>query len=691
MASLIFCASVHAVVCAMLLHGNKILMGTLFGIQSLGCVVLTAFPVVHCLMHAHRPRRRWTDPEIYLTGRCFSQRHIIRTDASGEEFVQQAPETSTTSYDPTGCWMWLLVLLVGVGDVLWALCGVRSCWFVVTLSPIPAGARAPMAALAVGVIVSTVLLGMGHTVATVTSLGPQVLVEVGCVPLPCLLLLAQLASRGAAPPSPGSPRCSPSPSASGSAPPSPKGRRLEEVNTHVDDVGTSPARSCDCDIPSSKRTSDFRMLRKTRVRQSAHKPLRYSVASQIASGGFSDVFLGLSHDTGDLICLKQLKVGFAESDMASMEAEVSLLKQLAHPNIVQYFGTDRRGERFTILLEYVPGGSIETVLSEFGALEEEVVRLYMRQAVCGLEYLHLQGFVHGDIKGANILVSDKGEVRLSDFGCSYSSRASQGDCLAMGTVLWMAPEKCRQERSNSACDVWSLGCTILQMATNQEPWSERRFEHIISGFYHIATCQEPPQVPSTICGPMRHVVLQCLQLEPLRRPSCTDLLATVWLATNVDGMDGLASLPTPETSPRWSRLQLKEQPKHQKVSSFRSDSSGSLQKQFSDVPGQVPSTSSLLPVTTAPILETSSAFFSSASMSSNEPGESRALPCVVPESESVSVDDLRGSLTGAMYGDVQHTFRGDCGLRDGISSSRSGKLPGPPSVAKSNPCWHPRP
>jgi serine/threonine protein kinase len=85
--------------------------------------------------------------------------------------------------------------------------------------------------------------------------------------------------------------------------------------------------------------------------------LKYTRSSQVASGGFSDVFLGLVHSTGSLVCLKQPALGYSESDIKAMEAEVETLRSLDHPNVVKYLGTDRK-EGFCIILEYLPGGSI---------------------------------------------------------------------------------------------------------------------------------------------------------------------------------------------------------------------------------------------------------------------------------------------------------------------------------------------
>ena len=128
---------------------------------------------------------------------------------------------------------------------------------------------------------------------------------------------------------------------------------------------------------------------------------------------------------------------------SSVQAEVATLRTLDHPNIVKYLGTDRSGT-FTILLEYVPGGSIASLLGHFGPMPEPVLCRYLWQVLCGLQYLHDRDVIHRDIKGANILVSDKGQVKLTDFGSSISALGS-GDVhrLLLGTVLWMAPEVVR--------------------------------------------------------------------------------------------------------------------------------------------------------------------------------------------------------------------------------------------------------
>src|SRR5688572_15017008 len=105
-----------------------------------------------------------------------------------------------------------------------------------------------------------------------------------------------------------------------------------------------------------------------------------------------------------------------------------------------------------------------------------MIRTYARQILEGLEYLHENGVIHKDIKGANILVSAEGTVKLGDFGCSRSIEktltAPMGDNAEnplMGSLPWMAPEVASQSMTGRRSDIWSFGCTILEMATGKLP------------------------------------------------------------------------------------------------------------------------------------------------------------------------------------------------------------------------------
>jgi serine/threonine protein kinase len=139
----------------------------------------------------------------------------------------------------------------------------------------------------------------------------------------------------------------------------------------------------------------------------------------LGQGAFGVVYLGLNIDSGELMAVKQMATDdVSKRELNSLENEIHLLRNLRHPNIVRYIGTELNSERLSIFLEYVPGGSLKALIDKFGHLEESVARSYTRQLLIGLEYLHRHGIAHRDIKGANCLVGNDGVIKLADFGNS---------------------------------------------------------------------------------------------------------------------------------------------------------------------------------------------------------------------------------------------------------------------------------
>jgi hypothetical protein len=147
--------------------------------------------------------------------------------------------------------------------------------------------------------------------------------------------------------------------------------------------------------------------------------IRWKKGEMLGQGAFGVVYLGLNIDTGELMAVKQMATEeVSKKELASLENEINLLRNLRHPNIVRYIGTELTSASLSIFLEYVPGGSLKALIDKFGELEESVAKSYTRQLLLGLEYLHRNGIAHRDIKGANCLVGNDGVIKLADFGSS---------------------------------------------------------------------------------------------------------------------------------------------------------------------------------------------------------------------------------------------------------------------------------
>ncbi|KAM7273716.1 hypothetical protein ACFE04_028380 [Oxalis oulophora] len=269
--------------------------------------------------------------------------------------------------------------------------------------------------------------------------------------------------------------------------------------------------------------------------------IRWRKGELIGSGAFGRVYMGMNLDSGELLAVKQVLI--AENNTSStekqqahireLEEEVKLLKNLSHPNIVRYLGTVREQENLNIFLEFVPGGSISSLLGKFGPFPEPVIRTYTKQLLLGLDYLHTNGIMHRDIKGANILVDNKGQIKLADFGASKQvvELATMSGAKSMkGTPYWMAPEVIRQTGHSFSADIWSVGCTVIEMATGKPPWSEQYKE--VAALFYIGSTKCQPDIPEHLSAEMKSFLLQCLQREPNTRPTASELLQCPFVTGN---------------------------------------------------------------------------------------------------------------------------------------------------------------
>ena len=187
------------------------------------------------------------------------------------------------------------------------------------------------------------------------------------------------------------------------------------------------------------------------------------------------------------------------------------------------------------------------MLAQFGVFGEPLIRLYTRQIVEGVSYLHAMGIIHRDIKGANVLVTDAGVAKLADFGCSKQLQGLRTNTLEeslnaiKGSVPWMAPEVIKQAGHGRSADVWSVGATAIEMASAKHPWPQ--FSNNLAALFQIATMSEPPTVPSSL-SPCGHAFLaRCMVLNPKERASAAELLRHEFCAPNEGEPDLAPDIP----------------------------------------------------------------------------------------------------------------------------------------------------
>ncbi|KAL7344269.1 kinase-like domain-containing protein, partial [Rhodotorula toruloides] len=210
----------------------------------------------------------------------------------------------------------------------------------------------------------------------------------------------------------------------------------------------------------------------------------------IGRGTYGHVYIALSVTTGETIAVKQVEMPRTYSDkedqrtkgmISSLKAEIELLKDLDHPNIVLYLGMEQTPEFLSIFLEYVPGGSIGRIIRTHGKFEEDVIKFFTLQILDGLEYLHGLGILHRDMKADNILIDQDGMCKISDFGTSKKSGdiyQNNENMSMQGSIFWMAPEGESFPPSlgySAKADIWSLGCICIEMLAGSRPWEGEGF------------------------------------------------------------------------------------------------------------------------------------------------------------------------------------------------------------------------
>ncbi|KAM3381985.1 mitogen-activated protein kinase kinase kinase YODA [Capsicum galapagoense] len=280
--------------------------------------------------------------------------------------------------------------------------------------------------------------------------------------------------------------------------------------SHSNSVATSPS------VPRSPG----------RAENLASPGSRWKKGKLLGRGTFGHVYVGFNSDSGEMCAMKE--VTLFSDDAKSKESakqlaqEIALLSRLRHPNIVQYYGTETVGDKLYIYLEYVSGGSIYKLLQEYGAFGEAAIRSYTQQILSGLAYLHAKNTVHRDIKGANILVDPNGRIKLADFGMAKHITGQSCPLSLKGSPYWMAPEVIKNSSGcNLAVDIWSLGCTVLEMATSKPPWSQ--YEGV-AAMFKIGNSKELPAIPEQLSDEAKDFVRKCLQREPRHRPTAAQLL-----------------------------------------------------------------------------------------------------------------------------------------------------------------------
>eukprot|EP01065_Artemidia_motanka_P037981 TRINITY_DN46862_c0_g1_i1.p1 TRINITY_DN46862_c0_g1~~TRINITY_DN46862_c0_g1_i1.p1 ORF type:complete len:377 (+),score=65.11 TRINITY_DN46862_c0_g1_i1:152-1282(+) len=270
---------------------------------------------------------------------------------------------------------------------------------------------------------------------------------------------------------------------------------------------------------------------------------RFEVGKSLGKGAFGEVRQATNKSTKEVVAVKMISVAQLSLDKAGserLEREIAILQALSHPNLVnlhEVLAHDDTGDMW-IVLEFVDGADLMQVIDKEVRIQEPKARVYLRQMVVGLNYVHSQQVSHRDLKPENIMITKDDRVKITDFGLSNFQRTdTAGEIPAglslktcCGTPYYVAPEVigASEQRGYSGftCDVWSLGIILFAMLVGDLPFTARDLPELLARIR-----QGSFRFPSRaqVSDPAKAVVKAMLTADPSRRATLAGVAAFEWV------------------------------------------------------------------------------------------------------------------------------------------------------------------
>jgi len=248
----------------------------------------------------------------------------------------------------------------------------------------------------------------------------------------------------------------------------------------------------------------------------------YVLIEKVGKGAFGEVYKGIVKGSKETVAVKVINLEEAKDEIEEIQNEISFLTQCRHPNVIRYLQSYAKGKRLWIVMELLVGSAHDMMKPKgLGPFPESDICVLATQLLSGLQYLHHEGKVHRDIKAANILISADGEAKFADFGVAGQITPFKKNLGSFaGTPHWIAPEMIKKQPYDEKVDIWSFGITLYELAIGDPPYSDATPARAMQNNIAIPI----PELPNTFSKNFKDFLSLCLQIDPAKRLSATELL-----------------------------------------------------------------------------------------------------------------------------------------------------------------------
>lgn len=268
----------------------------------------------------------------------------------------------------------------------------------------------------------------------------------------------------------------------------------------------------------------------------------YDLVGILGQGAFAKVYYAREKSTNREVAIKVIELENNQpQSWEEVRKETAIMHSLRHENVVSCLASFVVAEELWLVMPLLGGGSCAAVLRthpEFtkGIKDEPLLATILKDVLEGLQYFHSEGRIHRDIKAGNILLSEDGDAKLSDFGVSgtliENGSKKNTRMTFTGTPCWMAPEVMESKGHNTKADIWSFGITALELAFAKPPYADERPMKVML----LIMQKDPPNAKvykgseskDVFSQNFHDMVKQCLNKNPSKRPKAKDLLKHSW-------------------------------------------------------------------------------------------------------------------------------------------------------------------